>query len=146
MVAFAVLQSTEKRLLKNEIHASEYCNQMKEMLDDKVARRLSKKEMELYNGPVHYISHHEVIKRDSISTPCRIVFNASANYKGHILNEYWAKGPDLIVNLLGLLLRFREKKVGLVGDIKRMYHTVKMAVHDQHVHRFLWRNLQLHKS
>ena len=42
-------------------------------------------------------------------------------------------------------MRFRERKVGIVGDINRMYHTLKMALPDQHVHRFLWRNLETSK-
>ncbi|XP_068680692.1 uncharacterized protein [Montipora foliosa] len=60
---------------------------------------------------------------------------------GHILNEYWAKGPDLLSNLLGVLLRFRENKVAFIGDIKKMYHTVKTTELDQHTHRFLWRDM-----
>ena len=60
-----------------------------------VAKKLEAEDMK-YCGPIHYIRHHEVLKSDSTSTPCRIVFNSSAKYKGHVLNEYWAKGPDLI--------------------------------------------------
>ena len=40
-------------------------------------------EMKFARGRVHYICHHEVIKPDSASTPCRIVFNSSKNYHGH---------------------------------------------------------------
>ena len=88
---------------------------------------------------MYYISHHEVIKDDSNSTPCRTVFNSSASFKGHSLNQYWDKGPDLINNLLGILLRFREQPVAIMGDIKKMYHSVKISIFDQHTRRFLWR-------
>ena len=111
------------------------------MVAREVARKLSKKELTLYKGLVHYIGHHDVLKPDSKSTPVRIVFNSSANYMGHILNEYWAKGPDLLNNLLGVLIRFRENKVAFIGDIKKMYHTVKTTELDQHTHRFLWRDM-----
>ena len=113
---------------------------MEDMLNRGVARKLSSKEMEEYDGPVHYLSHHDVIS-ESESTPLRIVFNSSAVYHGHKLNDYWAKGPDLINNLLGVLLRFRENKIVLIGDIKKMYHSVKIGVLDQHTHRFLWRDM-----
>ena len=76
-----------------------------------VARKLSQEELQRYKGPIHYISHHEVLKPDSKSTPVRIVFNSSANYMGHVLNEYWAKGSDLLNELLGILIRFREEDV-----------------------------------
>ena len=140
-VAMAKLAATERRLRKNADHARVYDEQIKDMLTRNVARKLSKEELTNYKGPTHYIAHHEVLKPESKSTPVRIVFNSSANYMGHVLNEYWAKGPDLLNNLLGILIRFRENKVAFIGDIKKMYHTVKTSELDQHTHRFLWRNM-----
>ena len=134
----ATLISTEKRLLKNPQHAKIYDMQIKDMVARDVARKLSKEELNSYK---HYISHHEVLKPDSKSTPVRIVFNSSAKYMGHVLNEYWAKGPDLHNNLVGVLIWFRENQVALMGDIRKMYHTVKTKPIDQHTHRFLWRNM-----
>ena len=75
----------------------------------------SEDEQRSYDGPIHYIGHHEVLKPDSKSKPCRIVFNSSANIQGHVLNVYWAKGPDLLNNL-GILIRFREE-VRITGEI-----------------------------
>ena len=49
-------------------------------------------------------------------------------------------------NLLGVLLRFRENTVAVAGDIKKMYHTVKISEIDQHTHRFLWRNMEQNKK
>ena len=49
----------------------------------------------------------------------------------------WMKGPDLLSNLFGVVLRFREKEVALVGDISKMYHRILIPERDQHVHRFL---------
>ncbi|XP_068675344.1 uncharacterized protein [Montipora foliosa] len=140
-VAVATLISTEKRLLKNPQLAKIYDMQIKDMVARDVARKLSKEELNSYKGPIHYISHHEVLKPDSKSTPVRIVFNSSAKYMGHVLNEYWAKGPDLLNNLVGVLIRFRENQVALMGDIRKMYHTVKTKPIDQHTHRFLWRDM-----
>nr|XP_054761363.1 uncharacterized protein LOC129267761 [Lytechinus pictus] len=51
------------------------------------------------------------------------------------------KGPDLLNSLVGVLLRFRENEVALCGDISKMYHRVSIPEIDQHVHRFLWRDL-----
>lgn len=106
-----------------------------------VARKLSKEELNTYKDPIHYISHHEVLKPDSKSPPVTIVFNSSANYIDYVLNEYWAKGPDLLNSLLGILVRFCGNEVAFIGDIKKMYHTVKTTVLDRHTHRFLWRKM-----
>ena len=56
------------------------------------------------------------------------------------MNDYWKKGPDLINNLLGIMIRLREGQVAFAGDIRKMYHAIKMSLVDQHTHRFLWRN------
>ena len=102
--AIAILKSTEKRLMKDEDHMRNYKLQIQDMLERKVARKLSAQEIRDHDGPVYYITHHEVLKPKSVSTPYRIVFNASSNFKGHILNDYWAKGPTLINNLAGILV------------------------------------------
>lgn len=136
-----MLVSAERRLAKNPSHAKVYQDQMDDMVNIDVARKLTPDEVKNYDGPVHYISHHEVLQPDSNSTPVRIVFNSSASYMGHALNDYLAKGPDLLNNLLGILIRFREEATALTGDIKKMYHTVKIGIKDQHTHRFLWRNM-----
>ena len=31
--------------------------------------------------------------------------------------------------------------MGISGDIKRLYHSIRISKLDQHTHRFLWRNL-----
>ena len=59
------------------------------------------------------------------STLIRIVFNSSANLKGHCLNPfYWMKGPDLLNSLFGVILRFRKNAVAISGDISKMYHRI----------------------
>ena len=56
------------------------------------------------------------------------------------------KGPDLLNNLFGVVLRFRERETALVGDISKMYHRILIPERDQHVHRFLWRDLDTDKE
>ena len=134
------LEATERRLAKNPNHAEAYNKQMGEMSEMNFCRKLSNEELESYKGPVHYISHHEVVRPEKKSTPIRIVFNSSASYKGHRLNDYWMKGPDLLNSSFGVLLRFRENEVAISADISKMYHRVLIPEQDQHVHRYLWRN------
>lgn len=116
------------------------------MIVRQVARKLTQTEVNNYRGPIHYISHHDVLKSDSKSTPVRIVFNSSASYMGEELNEYWAKGPELLNNLLGILVRFRENEIGFIGDVKKMYNTVKTRTIEQHTHRFLWRDININRE
>ena len=136
------LEATERRLQRNPEYAKAYDQQMVEMNELMFSRKLSQKEAEEYKGPVHYISHHAVVRPEKKSTPVRIVFNSSAIFQGHCLNEYWMKGPDLLNNLFGVILRFRENAVAVSGDISKMYHRVLIPEADQHIHRFLWRNME----
>ena len=136
------MESTERRLSKQPAHAKGYDEQIQEMEKMQFARKLTKDEIEEWKGPVHYVARHAVVRPEKKSTPVRIVFNSSASYNGHSLNEYWYKGPDLLNNLFGVVLRFREKEVAVVGDISKMYHGIAIPLSDQHVHRFLWRNME----
>ena len=45
-------------------------------------------------------------------------------------------------NLIGILLRWREEQVALVGDIRKMFHSIYLKALEQHCHRFLWRDLE----
>ena len=112
-----MLISTEKRLAKNTTHAEVYQKQIEDMVSREVARKLTLTELKEYKGPIHYISHHEVLKPESKSTPVRIVFNSNARYMGHSLNDYWAKGPHLLNDLLGILIRFRENKISTIATV-----------------------------
>ena len=141
--AFATLRSTEKRLQTDESWKQKYSEQIQDMADRGVARKLTKEEVSSWKGPVFYLSHLAVENPKSTSTPVRIVFNSSQPYKGMSLNSCLAKGPDSYrTNLLGVLLRFREEPVVLIGDIRKMYNSVYLEMLEQHTHRFLWRDLQ----
>ena len=120
---------------------------MEDMVSRKVARKLAWEEIKTSKGPIHYISHHAVVNENSKTTPVRIVFNSSARYHGHSLNDYWAKGPNAFMNpLLGVLLRFRENSIAMVAAIRKMYNSVMISHLDQHCHRYLWRNMELDKD
>ena len=115
------------------------------MTSREVARKLTKRELESYQGPVFYLPHHEIHKPESKSTPMRLVFNGAASFRGVSLNDCLAKGPDVLNNLLGILMRFRQSQVGMIGDIKKMYNSVKISELDRHTHRFLWRDFDTEK-
>ena len=64
-----------------------------------------------------YVAHHAVLRPEKKSAPIRIVLNSSASVKGHMLKDYWFKGPGLLSNLFGVVFRFRENAVAVCGDI-----------------------------
>ena len=114
-----------------------------DMIERKVARKLTKEEMLKYKGSVFC---HTILVLNKIQNQLRGVFNPSAKMFRHVINEYWAKGPNLLSNLLGILIRFLEEICAMIGDIKKMFHVIKFSVLDQNTHRFLWRNMNLEQG
>jgi len=53
--AFGMLISTEKRLPKNKKHVEIYQQQIKDMIDRDVARKLTREELQKYKGPAHHM-------------------------------------------------------------------------------------------
>ena len=84
-----------------------------------------------------YLPHHPVINKRK---PDRIrrVTNAASQYKGVSLNEALLTGPDLLCNIHGLLLRFRQFEVAVTADIEVMFMQVGIREEDQDALRFLW--------
>ena len=72
---------------------------------------------------IWYLPHHAVINKQK-PDKIRRVTNAASKYKGVSLNDALLTGPDLLCNLLGLLLRFRQYKVAVTADIEAMFMQV----------------------
>lgn len=69
----------------------------------------------------------------------RLIWDASAKVGDVSFNSKLLKGPDLLTPLPAVLSRFRQHQVAVTGDIKEMFHQIKIRKEDQHSQRFLWR-------
>ena len=67
----------------------------------------------------HYIPHHAAVNPTKATTKVRVVYDASVKSRSESrgLNEYLHRGPILLQNLTGILLRFRLNKIAMVADI-----------------------------
>ena len=92
------------------------------------------------DGMKHYIPHHVVITPQKSTTKLRIVYDASARSKfgNKSLNECLYRGPVLLQNLCGILLRFRLYKIGIVSDIEKAFLQVGLQKSERDVTRFVW--------
>ncbi len=73
----------------------------------------------------HYIPHHAVLKPDKATTKLRIVYDASAksSKENNSLNECLYRGPVLLRDLCGILMRFRLYDIGIVADIEKAFYS-----------------------
>ena len=94
-------------------------------------------ELTIAEGRTWYIPPHGVYHPKKPGK-IRVVFDCSAEYRGEVLNHHLLQGPDLINNLTGVLCRFRQEPVAVIGDIGSMCHQVGVNTEDRHFLRFLW--------
>ena len=89
-------------------------------------------------GNIHYLAHRGV-KRDSETTPLRVVYDCSAKSDKDkpSLNECLYVGPNLINNLSSIILRFRLGNYAITGDIKKAFLCIGIREYDRDATRFL---------
>ncbi|XP_067026615.1 uncharacterized protein [Acropora muricata] len=101
-------------------------------------KRLTKEEAGAPVTRKWYLPHHPVVNPKKPGK-VRRVCDAAAKFQGSSLNSHLLSGPDLLNNLVGIFMRFREEKVALSGDIEAMFNQVTVPEADQGALRFLWR-------
>ena len=84
-----------------------------------------------------YLQHHPVINKQK-PDKIRRVTNAASKYKGVSLNDALPTAPDLLCNLHGFLLRFRQYEVAVTADIEAVFRQVGIREEEQDALRFLW--------
>ena len=81
-----------------------------------------------------------VAKADSVSTPFRVVFNASFKTRtGESLNTALAKGANKLPLILSLLLRFSSRRFALAADVSMAYNAVKLVPEHFRYQQYLWK-------
>ncbi|KAK3544057.1 hypothetical protein QTP86_000869 [Hemibagrus guttatus] len=135
-----ILRSVERRLLKDPIKAEVYKEKMRKLLETGAVREVVESIPE--SSECWYIPHHIVSHNGKFC----IVFNCSHQYQGQSLNQYLLPGPTLSASLLGVLIRFREHPVAVSGDIKAMFHQVRLLPEDRPLLHFLWRDLKMDEA
>ncbi|KAK7918811.1 hypothetical protein WMY93_010095 [Mugilogobius chulae] len=131
------LRSIERRLTKDPARAASYCKEMDKLVQAgyvaEVPAEEASKSTESWYVPHHMVHHNG---KD------RVVFNCSFSYNGQSLNDYLLPGPTLGPTMIGVLLRFRRHAVAISGDIKSMFHQIRLLPADKPLLRFLWRNME----
>ena len=134
-MALKRLANLKNRLLRDNVLRNEYVHVMQSYIDEGHARKVPESEIETSNI-TWTLPHFPVTQQKKGKV--RIVFDCAAKFKGSSLNDMLMQGPDLVNNLLGVLLRFRQEPIALCADIKSMFHQVKVTSSDAHALRFYW--------
>ncbi|XP_053968619.1 uncharacterized protein LOC128870047 [Anastrepha ludens] len=136
-MALQRLSCLEKRMTRDPLLRNFLNKQIREYEDKGYIRKLTKDEIS-HGKRSWFIPIFTVTNKNKNKT--RLVWDAAATVNGIALNTYLMKGPDLLASLVGILIRFRERAFAITGDIREMFHQIRVRSKDQTAQQFLWRH------
>ena len=132
--AIVIESGVQSKLMKNgQLEA--YNKVIKDYIERGVFKELSQEEMDDWNEPVNYISHHGVPKPRSTTTVLRVVCNLSLdnNNRGVSFNDLLPKGPNTLVPLLQALTTWQTYKEVVIWDYFKAYKTLQTYPEEMHM-------------
>ncbi|XP_037029336.1 uncharacterized protein LOC119069388 [Bradysia coprophila] len=139
-MALKRLQCLESKMSKNPQLADNLRNQFRQFVDKGYIRKLTPEELETKSdSPTWYLPTFPAFNPKK-PEKVRIVWDGAAKVMKISLNSVLLTGPDQLIPLPDILRRFRERLIAMIGDIKEMYHQIKVIKADQNAQRFLWRD------
>lgn len=137
--ARARFDQLERKFGREPLYAKQYAASMDQYLKDGHAHVLTAEEIAATPpGRSNYLTHHGV-KNKNKPGKVRTVFHANERQGKFSLNERLHRGPDLLADLIGVLMLFREHRYGVSGDIEKMFLQVRVAPEDGPAFRYIWR-------
>ena len=133
------LKSLEKRLSRDTTLNEIYANFIREDLENgHLITVLDAYKVEQRSDKECHLPHHTVINLNKPGKVRRIL-NGAAKFHGSSLNNTLLTGPDMLQNLIHVLLRFRQHQFALSADIEGMFLQVCVPECDQPSLRLVWR-------
>ena len=88
----------------------------------------------------YYLPMHGVVKESSTTTKLRMVFDTSAKTStGYSLNHILLPGPSLYPKLTKMINQLCLNKIGMSGDISKIFREISLDKSEYDFHRFIVR-------
>lgn len=134
-MSFKRLTQLERRFRRQPHVKQQYSEFIQEYKDLGHLSEIEKPEV------ANYLPHHPVLRDKSETTKCRVVFDASAKTaSGLSLNDILMVGPTIQEDIFSILIRLRQHRFVLLGDIEKMYRQIMLDEKHRHLQMILWRN------
>ena len=89
----------------------------------------------------YFIPWRSVWKSGSLSTPCRMVFDASSKTPGgESLNAILAKGENKLAQIPNLINNFRAADGGFTCDLRMAYNQIRLDPSCYRYQKYLWKD------
>ncbi|XP_058826810.1 uncharacterized protein LOC131686833 [Topomyia yanbarensis] len=133
------MKQLEKKLERNpELHKN-VCRQIEEFQQKGYAHLATAEELiRTETDKVWYLPLN-VVTNPRKPGKVRLVWDAAASVQGVSLNTQLLTGPDLLIPLVQVIVGFRERRIAFGGDLREMYHQVKIVERDRQAQRFVFR-------
>ena len=130
------LKKATNRMRREPARREGVWKQMNEILEEGHARKVDQSEVP-EGTPKTYLPLLVVTRPDK-PNKFRCCHDAASRVNGVCLNDILLSGPDLVNRLVGVLLRYRQKMVGISADIRGFFHQIYVDDRDRAVFRFHW--------
>ncbi|XP_055643157.1 uncharacterized protein LOC129779607 [Toxorhynchites rutilus septentrionalis] len=139
-MALRRLQCLEKRMERDPLLKENIHRQVMEYQEKGYAHRAKENELtEADPRRIWYLPLGAVCNPNKPGK-VRLIWDAAAKVDGISLNSLLLPGPDHLVPLTSVLFHYRQFPVAISGDIKEMFHQVKVTQRDQPSQSFLFRS------
>ena len=115
------LQGLLKTFARKPKMKADYLEFIGKIIDKGHALAISSKEVPPSPVRSWYLPHFSTYHNTKHTI--RVVFDSSCEFEGVLLNKVLLPGPDLMNNLIGVLMRFRKENIAVMCDIKQMFHS-----------------------
>ena len=129
----AVTEQRTRQLVKRLVKTPQLLQLYNQIITEQQARGfIERVEPSNDNSTVHYIPHHAV-KKDSCTTPIRIVFDCSCRQAPSYpcLNDCLMVGLPPVNDLCAVLVRFRSHCLGVSTDIEKAFLHIRLHPDDK---------------
>ena len=137
--SLAQLNSLEKWLDKDPSLREKYAETIREDIQKGYVINVTAHDPKSRADREWYLPHHPLLNPNKPGKVRRVLDGAS-KYHGASLNKSLLVGPDLLQNLIFVLLRFRQHKYDVSNDLEGMF--LQFGVREEEIQfylRFLWR-------
>ncbi|XP_055847134.1 uncharacterized protein LOC129912762 [Episyrphus balteatus] len=139
-MAYKRLIGLEKSLKKKPDLLEWQNNHFRELISKGYARVASREDLERDWPRVWYAPTFIIINPNKSPPKPRCVADVAAKVSGISLNSHLMKGPDNLVPLHAGIFKFRERRIAVNGDVREMFHRIRIKTEDQQCQRILWRD------
>ena len=137
-VAAARARRQQQLMISEQEYGAAMCVAFQAFVSDDTVEKV---DLSIVNDNIkYYMPYRGIIKKDSKTTSCRIVMDASSKPSASdiSLNQALYQGPNLTLDLAVCLLQFMVGSYGVVSDIEKAFLRILISEQDRDALRFFW--------